>query len=131
MMQLKPYEECNHATIAGWWEAHGASVVPHSAIPKTACVAYNDEEVPCAFSSLYLDNSVALGMIAWPVVNPDVHGRDKFDGLNHCIKWIVMHAENLGYHNLISMSAVHSMSRLIEGHGFAKATDNVEVLMKA
>lgn len=129
-MQLRPYEESNHATIAEWWTAHGVSVVPHAALPKTGCIAYNEDDVPCAAAFMYLDNSVAIGLLAWPVVNPDVRAMDKFDGLNHCVRWITAHADNLGYTTQISMSAVHSMSRLIEGHGFTKVTDKVEVLLK-
>ncbi len=130
MMQLKPYEECNHATIAEWWEAHGAAVMPHAALPKTGCIAFNDEGVPCAAAFLYLDNSVAVGLLAWPVVNPHVRAQEKFDGLNHIVKWITEHAHNLGYDNIITMSAVHSMSRLIEQHGYHLVTSKVEVLLK-
>ena len=129
MMQLKPYDECNHATIAEWWKAHGAAVVPHAALAKTGCIAY-DDDVPCAAAFLYMDNSVALGLLAWPIVNPDVRGQQKFDGLNHCVKWITMHAENNGYDHIISMSAVPSMSRLIKAHGFMEAVKGVEVLIK-
>jgi hypothetical protein len=130
MMQLKPYEKCNHATLAEWWEAHGAAVMPHAALPATGCIAYNDDGVPCAAGFLYLDNSVAVGLLAWPVVNPHVRASEKFEGLNHVVKWITLHAHTLGYDNIISMSAVHSMSRLIEQHGYQIAAANCEVLLK-
>ena len=130
MMQLRAYNEEDHATIASWWQRHGAGVVPHSALPQTGCIAYNYEDTPCAAAWLYMDNSVPFGLLAWPIVNPDVGAIDKFKGLNYCVDWLTVHGKNLGYSSIAAMSAVHSMSRLIEGHDYKIMAKGVEVLMK-
>lgn len=130
MMQLNPYEECNHATIADWWEAHGATVIPHEALPAEGCIAYNDEDVPCAAAWLYLDNSCPVCILSWMIVNPDIHAFDKFEGLNHCVRFLTDRAESLNYGLVISMSAIPSVSRLMQPHGYEVVAQNVEVMLK-
>jgi len=131
MMQLKQYTEDDHATLTDWWLAHGVAVVPHDALPATGAIALNEDGDPCAACFLYMDNSVALGLLAWPIVNPTVGAKDKLAGLRHCIDFITDHAANLGYTTLVSMSSVSSMSRLLERFGFKMAAINTEVLIKA
>jgi len=130
MMQLKPYEECNHATIEAWWIAHEAMSIPHAALPKTGCIAVNEDGVLCAAAWLYLDNSVPVSFMSWMIVNPAARSMEKFDGLNHCIRYLTDHGENLGYGVMVSMSAIPSISKLMKLHGFEIASKGVEILLK-
>lgn len=130
MMQLKPYEECNHATIADWWESHGASVIPHGALPAEGCIAYNIDDEPCAAAWLYLDNSCPVAFMAWMIVSPHIRAQDKFDGLNHCVRFLSDRGEKLGYGVTVACSAIPSVSKLMKPHGFTLAAGNVEVLLK-
>lgn len=129
-MKLIRYTEDHHVEIAQWWAAHGAAVIPHNALPAEGVVVQGEKEDHIAAAWLYMDNSAPVALLSWMVVNPTARTRDKFDGLNHCIKFLTGRAEDNGYGALITMSSVSSVEKLMEPHGFSKVAEPASVMMK-
>lgn len=129
-MQVRPYTECNHATIVEWWESHGVAPIPHAALPKEGCIAYNDDDDMVAACWIYLDNSAPVAFMSWMIVAPHARVQDKFAGLNHCVQFLTIRCGKLGYGTIIACSAIPSISKLMKPHGFEIVSTGVEVLLK-
>ena len=131
MIQIRKYNELDYKTIVEWLQEHGVAIIPHQMLPKLGVIAYDEETSnPVGAGWLYMDNSTGTALVAFPCVDPDACGRKKLEALNAVVGYLVSQAQENGYPFILSMSAVPSVSRLIEQHQFMVAATNATVLIK-
>lgn len=123
MIQLRQYEpERDQGVVKEWWVAHGAYPLHESQLPATSAMAVDNDgiglEVPVAVAWMYLDNSVGVGMIAWPVANPEVPGKKVAEGLHACFGFLKTHANSLGYDMVMAASSTASITRILQSNDF-------------
>lgn len=130
MMTIKQFDNSMYDQIASWWTGHGVFPVPCESLPATSAVAMHEDK-PIAAAWMYLDNSVGVCLMAWPVVDPDVCGRAKLMGLNMVVDFLTKHAkDDLNYDVCLSFSSISSVTRLLEQHQFMPVDEGITATVR-
>lgn len=128
-MIVRPYSETDHATLERWWLEHDAAPVPHAMLPTDGCIVEQDG-VMCAAGWLYTAGNSIVSFLAWPVVNPNITGRSKYEAMNHVIMYLSQLSDVLQHGVVLGMSAAPSVTRLLEANGFMVGTGNTDILFR-
>lgn len=93
-MNVRPYEDTDHALAATWWEGHGWPVMPKHALPDNGFVAEHEGE-PVGVVWLYLSDST-LAWIEFLVCDPKISPKVTLRAVHDLIQAASETARDLG-----------------------------------
>lgn len=130
-MKLRIIEkERDHATLAGWWEAHAFPAVPAAVLPKLGVMAERDDGTGLAAAFVYQDNSVGVSWLEWLVTNPEATGRESLAAIGAVVEFLANEVKGLGYGVMLTSCRQQGLARIYQRHGFLPTDEGVVHMLR-
>lgn len=125
------YDEDKHyALLAEWWGGHDHEVIAPSMLPRPGVVVYYDA-IPAASLFVYLSNSNGVGIIAFPLTNPEVPNKKSYTALAEAYRFLMAHCKTLDYSHFLTATNVPSLCKFLEKNlRFEEVADNLKLYLK-
>lgn len=122
IVESRPYQPENHATLAQWWIHHGWPVMPEDHLPPTGVVIWNDS-TPLAAGFIYKTNS-KFALFEWVVSNPQSTKSERSEALDLLFKSINTLAKELEISTLFSTTSHKGLIERYKQNGFTVGDPN-------
>jgi hypothetical protein len=117
LYQLRFFDpERDYPLLKDWFEIHGSTTPPVSILPKLGAVCTKNGE-PAAMLFLYMDNSVGVCRMEFPVSKPKMSLKDTRTALRHLLVYMRRTAKELNY-GVMFVTTFPAMARYLEKEGF-------------
>lgn len=118
-MIIKKFDKQQYELLKQWWNKHQHPVVPLEMLSTFGLIASNGIE-PVACSFIYLASDCDFAQIAWTTTNPDSSLRDRYDGVDACIKGLLALAKKYNKSNVVCISDSSGLTKVINKNGLKK-----------
>jgi len=127
---LREFDAANDYPVAvEWWTAHQTTKAPlREMLPKLGLVASNEHGDPHAFAWLFMDNSVGVCFVEFPVTKPGIglrRARLAFDAILFGLKEA---ARAMNYGVMIAYTLPAIARELRTRHGFSECRSGMVML---
>lgn len=122
LYQLRMYTPEDYPMIAAWCDWHDRDRIPEGILPRLGVIVQADGE-DCAALWLYMDNSVGVCFLEFPVTRPGLSARQAGDALLMAIEFLKREAHTTGY-GIMFTHALKPMARFLTRNGWRKCDEN-------
>lgn len=107
----------DYQALRGWWHGHGQPSVPKSVLPECGVVVVEGKKRLAAVW-LYMDNTRAIGWLAWLVTNPGISPMLAAKAIKEALGASEAVARSQNRKLLFTMTERASLGRLFQREGF-------------
>lgn len=116
---MRSFTDSDYPMLREWWEARGRSTVPIAPmLPKLGVIA-SDDSGDCAAAFLYMDNSVGVCWIEYPVTRPGMPLSETRQVMGEITAFLKQSAAAMGYGLMVAYT-LPAIARELRRLGFAE-----------
>lgn len=120
-MIIRKFKQSDYEMVAKWWTDNGwGHLPPLDVLPTDGYIANNGSTDVSACFAMYSGNSPWV-FLTWMVTNKSAPMRDKFLGLEHCVRYAQEEALSRDKPNFVTFNQSSSLIKVLEKTGFEKA----------
>lgn len=123
-MKLLKFEKQHHEMISNWWKEHNHPIIPLNMLSPFGLISYNEKNEPTSACFVYFVEGCDIAQLSWAVTNPSVSPRERYNGLDFCIKGLIGVAKANNRTNILSFSGYRSLNKIFGKNGLKELKDH-------
>lgn len=123
-MDLRAFNKKDYETIIGWWLEHKHPIVPIEMLSPFGMIASNSDSKDVAVCFMYLPHGCDIAQLCWSTTNPSVSLRNRYEGIDCCIKGLIAVAKENKRTNIVSFSDSTGLNKIYSKNGLKELKDH-------